>query len=102
MCFLRLVCLFLKRGKHSANIGANHSLWDHKSFMDTMHTWQTILHGQDKEQEISFRKHLRIASDKEIQKLLKMFMRSHKQTQKSPQNVQGTRLGGKDLLDSET
>lgn len=45
-----------------------------------------MLDGQAKEQEISFRKHLRIlgiTSDKEIQKLLKMLMRNHRQTHKS-------------------
>lgn len=40
-----------------------------QSFMDTTHTCQTMLYGQAEEQEISFRKHLRvlgITSDKEM------------------------------------
>jgi len=63
---------------------------------------QTMQHGPAKEQETSFKKHLRIASDMEMQRLLKMFMRSHRQTHRPSQNGQGTLLGGKDLLDLET
>lgn len=68
--------------KISVNI-LHHSLWDHKRFVDKTHTWQRNLYGQAKEQEISFRKHLRIlgiSSDKEMQKLLKILMRNHRPT----------------------
>lgn len=83
----------------------HHSLWAHKRFMDKTHTWQRKLYGQAKEQEISFRKHLRIlgiSSDKEMQTLLKILTRNHRQIHKLPQNAWAPHLGGRDLLDSET